>query len=353
MPASGHADVLVPDGFTVRMVARSGHYPAGNRTYRWHAAPDGGATVATDDGGWIYVSNSELSTGRGGTGALRFSPHGDVVDAYSILHGTSRNCAGAMMPWGSYLSCEEHDRGRIWECDPFGAKPARVRPALGVFSHEDVALDPASQQLYLTEDKPDGRLYRFTPSRLTQRGDADLEDGRLEVARRMQHDGREVLDWLPLPDVGARHRPTRLQVADSSPFNGAEGIACVDGAVYFVTKGDDRVWRYSMTDQALDIFYDAGRYAAPLLTGVDNLAVAGDGTVYVAEDGGNMQIIRLDRKGNPQVVVQLLDQDNSEMTGIAFSPDFTRLYFSSQRGKSGHGGDGMTYEVSGPFQEIR
>jgi secreted PhoX family phosphatase len=43
-------------------------------------------------------------------------------------------------------------------------------------------------------------------------------------------------------------------------------------------------------------------------------------------------------------------QDRSEITGPAFSPDGTRLYFSSQRGSSGTTSGGITYEVSGPFR---
>lgn len=44
--------VRLPKGFTSRIVAISGQNLFG---YRWHSAPDGGATFATEDGGWIYV----------------------------------------------------------------------------------------------------------------------------------------------------------------------------------------------------------------------------------------------------------------------------------------------------------
>lgn len=44
-----------------------------------------------------------------------------------------------------------------------GIEPARKRPALGLFDHESVLVDPVSLQVYLTEDKTDGRFYRFTP----------------------------------------------------------------------------------------------------------------------------------------------------------------------------------------------
>ncbi|HBV22011.1 MAG TPA: hypothetical protein DEF07_09880, partial [Nitrosomonas sp.] len=38
-----------------------------------------------------------------------------------------------------------------------------------------------------------------------------------------------------------------------------------------------------------------------------------------------------------------------EITGPAFSPDGSRLYFSSQRGISGKPEDGITFEITGPF----
>jgi hypothetical protein len=37
----------------------------------------------------------------------------------------------------------------------------------------------------------------------------------------------------------------------------------------------------------------------------------------------------------------------SEVTGLAFSPDGSRLYFNSQRGLV----FGITYEVTGPFRQ--
>ena len=61
--------IRLPVGFSSRVVARSGEVPAGGSVgYSWHAAPDGGAVFATADGGWVYVSNSELANGAGGVG---------------------------------------------------------------------------------------------------------------------------------------------------------------------------------------------------------------------------------------------------------------------------------------------
>src|SRR5688500_5511057 len=51
--------VRLPEGFTSRIVGFSGEAVLGEGSYVWHQAPDGGACYPTEDGGWIYVSNSE------------------------------------------------------------------------------------------------------------------------------------------------------------------------------------------------------------------------------------------------------------------------------------------------------
>ena len=72
----------------------------------------------------------------------------------------------------------------------------------------------------------------------------------------------------------------------------------------------------------------------------------------VAEDGGNMQIVTILPSGELKTLVKIEGQDDSEVTGPAFDPSGTRLYFSSQRGTGGSDADGITYEVSGPFHRL-
>jgi len=336
----------LPKGFTSKIIARSSKRVVTNNRFKWHWAPDGGACFAMDDGGWVYVSNSEVPY-FGGCSAIRFDQDANVTGAYPILNGTSRNCAGGSTPYGTWLSCEENgDEGRVFECDPSGKQQAIERASLGYFNHEAVAYDTNEHILYLTEDKSDGGLYRFIPKRLNENGFADLSSGQLQI---MFVDNAQQVTWQALPDPQAQHSPTRYQVKGSKAFNGGEGIAYHQGKIAFTTKGDNRVWVYEPQNNSLNVLYDNATSANPILSGVDNMTVNFAGDYLIAEDGGDMQLVVLNQTGQLAPLVSLQGHEDSEITGPAFSPDGKHLYFSSQRGASGFMNGGMTFQISGPF----
>jgi secreted PhoX family phosphatase len=341
----------LPEGFRSRVVARSGRRVGASR-YEWHRFPDGGAAFPVEGGGWIYVSNSEVS-GTGGVGALRFSADGSIADAYPILEGTSRNCAGGPTPWGTWLSCEEVATGRVFECDPSGRRAAVPRPALGVFTHEAVAVDPAGRRLYLTEDRDDGGLYRFTPDTYPDLATGVLEIARVEDLDAVRRGGSSPVTWREIPDpANSGGTPTRRQVKARTPFDGGEGCWFDAGVVYFTTKGDNRVWAYDTVASSIELFYDDDATSNPILNGVDNVFVSPrSGDVFVAEDGGDLDIVLItpDRRFTRFSKLVGPAHAGSEITGPALNPAGDRLYFSSQRSFVG----GVTYEVRGPFRKTR
>ncbi|HEX5615817.1 MAG TPA: alkaline phosphatase PhoX [Acidimicrobiia bacterium] len=333
--------LMLPEGFTARVLARAGEVVP-TSSYEWHIFPDGGATFAVDDGGWVYASNSEMpAPGAGGAGALRFDADGEVVDAYPILTGTMTNCAGGATPWDTWLSCEEHDAGQVYECDPFQRGQGEVRPALGRFSHEAAAVDPGRGHVYLTEDEPDGRFYRFTPDR-----PGDLSAGGLEVARVLDDD---TVEWLALTDPDAATTPTRLQVAASTAFAGGEGIWFADDEVVFVTKLDQKLWSYDIATSRLRVLHDALAVTdAPVIDGPDNITISAFGDIIVCEDhGGEPELVIVTADGVVAPILRQTGEPATELAGAAFDPSGTRLYVSSQRARGG----GITYEIAGPFRQ--
>ncbi|RDH86160.1 MAG: translocation protein TolB [endosymbiont of Galathealinum brachiosum] len=339
--------LMLPDGFTSRVIANSGVAPYSGSPFVWHDAPDGGATFLTSDGGWIYVSNSEIGRNLGGVSSIRFDAAGNIINAYSILDNSNLNCAGGATPWGTWLSCEEINRGFIWECDPYGQMMPVKRPALGRFYHEAITVDLESNYLYMTEDLYDGCFYRFVPDSINSNGYPNLSAGTLEVA--VVDSVQFKVNWIPVPDPEASTVATRHQVDSSTEFKGGEGIVYYNGTVSFATKGDNRIWSYNTKTETLSVVYDAGVNQNPILTGVDNITLSQDGELVVSEDGGDLQIVAITNSNKLVPLVQLVGHENSEITGPAFSPDGKRLYFSSQRGAKGVSNDGVTFEVTGPF----
>jgi secreted PhoX family phosphatase len=123
----------------------------------------------------------------GGTTTVHVTKDGKVLDSYASLTGTMMNCSGGIMPWGSWITCEEtingpdvgpdftrapnvdlkKPHGYIFEVPVRGKSSHQPITRAGRFAHEAVSFDPEGGALYLTEDNfafASG-FYRYTPRR--------------------------------------------------------------------------------------------------------------------------------------------------------------------------------------------
>ena len=101
-----------------------------------------------------------------------------------------------------------------------------------------------------------------------------------------------MLTWAEVPNPnGGAADPTRDQVPAAVKFKGGEGIWYDEGVVYFTSKGDGRVWTYTVATSTLAILYDPNAVGpdAPL-SGVDNITVSPSGDIFVCEDGADHDI---------------------------------------------------------------
>lgn len=300
----------------------------------------------------------------------------EAVDFFnSDLVTTTRNCSGGITPWGTILTAEETqnsgdvnndgytDVGWLVEIDPVTAKVVEYGNnkqekvwGAGRISHENAVVLNDSITLYTGEDGGSSAVFKFIAN-----SKADLSSGTLYA---LKLDGplsggdptNSTGTWVTIPNTTQADQNNTRSLAISlgaTNFNGVEDVevGTVDGKMYFTSKGNGRVYRFSDNGTTVANFEtfvggasyvinsDQGVFTEPWGGGNDNLTFDDQGNLWVLQDGGRnyVWVVRPDHtQALPKVELFMSAPSGSESCGLTFSPDYRFGFISIQHPSSGN-----------------
>ncbi|MBM3848400.1 MAG: DUF839 domain-containing protein [Verrucomicrobia bacterium] len=341
----------------------------------------------------LYDAGKGKKPALGGTTTLVYDTREKKLErSFLSLAGTTRNCAGGVTPWGSWITCEEttdkpnasgqspddemeKEHGYNFEVpareDISLAEPIPLK-AMGRFRHEAIAVDPRSGVIYQTEDTGDGLFYRFIPKepgrpaaggRLQALKLRDLRraDTRNWFNRTFKVGSSHAVEWVDIqnvesPDDDLRHQGYYERGA--ARFARSEGCWQGLNSIFFAatsggSKKKGQIWRYTPSSKeaqpdesaepgTLELFIEPDN--GSLIENADNLTIAPWGDLILCEDGVNPQyIVGVTPKGK---LYTLAKTTLGELAGATFSPDATTLFVNIQT-------PGITLAITGPWDGLQ
>ena len=400
---NGYLDL--PKGFEYKVISRSGQTMSDGLLVP--GRPDGMGAFLNAQGQCVLVRNHENSPGSpefsafgkenelldkvearqlydagkmetpalGGTTTLVYDEDkGEVVEEFLSLAGTTRNCAGGITPWNSWLTCEEtveradgdqieKDHGFVFDVPALSKGLVNPEPIqdMGRFNHEAVAVDPNTHIVYQTEDRPDGLIYRFIPNDkndlqqggalevLAIKGRSSLDTRNWDEPTVKLNEPMEVV-WLPMDDVLSPEDDLRFRGyhKGAARFARGEGMWMGEQEVYFACtnggpKNFGQIFRYNIANNTLELFAESADKT--VLNMCDNLTISPKGDLFVCEDNSDLNRIHYISKKGEIREFAINRSSGSELAGAVFSPSGKTLFVNIQV-------NGDTVAITGPWEDL-
>ena len=212
----------------------------------------------------------DTNAGAGCT-TIEVTKFGEVVNSWTSLNGTLFNCSGGVMPWGSWITCEEtvngpdvgpdftntpnthlqRKHGYIFEVPHDGQGNRQPITQAGRFPHEAVSFDPVDGILYLTEDNFEfaSGFYRYIPKNNPMETGFLDNEGRLQMLAitgqpnahleaRQPNRATYGVRWVDIDDAdpdmaaGTTNDQALVKVGDQGRAQGAALFSRLEGQVY-------------------------------------------------------------------------------------------------------------------------